>query len=125
MICGIGVDLVTVSRIERAVHRFGDRFAERVYTSEERHMSKGQAMFLAGRFAIKEALLKAMGTGLAGGLRWRDIETITLPSGAPSIRCYGRVKHLLDARGIKNIWATLSHDKDHVVAVVLLEGALA
>ena len=122
MICGIGVDLILVSRINRAMNRFGERFASRVYTPEERRQSGGKAIFLAGRFAVKEALLKALGTGMAGGVRWKEIETLARESGAPEVTCSGRVEHLLGLRGIKRVWASLSHEQDHVVAVVVLEG---
>ena len=122
MICGIGVDLVLVSRINGAMNRFGERFASRVYTPEECHQSGGKAIFLAGRFAIKEALLKALGTGMAGGVSWKEIETLARESGAPEVTCSGRVAHLMGLRGIKKVWASLSHEQDHVVAVVVLEG---
>jgi holo-[acyl-carrier protein] synthase len=122
MIRGLGIDLVLVSRIESALSRFGERFASRVYTPEERRQSGGKSTFLAGRFAIKEALLKALGTGLAEGVRWKEIETLSRDSGAPEVRCSGRVLDLLGHRGIGTIWASLSHDRDHVVAVVVLEG---
>ena len=124
MICGIGVDLVSVSRIDQAMNRFGDRFLDRIYTPEERRISNGQARFYAGRFGIKEALLKALGTGLSEGMRWQEIQTLCLSSGAPDVRCTGQVHALLGDRGVQRIWASLSHEKDQVVAMVLLEGFL-
>ena len=90
MICGIGVDLVLVSRIHGAMNRFGERFASRVYTPEECYQSGGKAIFLAGRFAIKEALLKALGTGMAGGVSWKEIETLARESGAPGGNLFGK-----------------------------------
>ncbi len=122
MIRGLGVDLVLLSRIESAIGRFGERFVSRVYTPEERRQSGGKSTFLAGRFAVKEALLKALGTGLAEGVRWKEIETLSRETGAPEVRCSGRVLDLLGRRGIGKIWASLSHERDHVVAVVVLEG---
>ncbi|MCL4486006.1 MAG: holo-ACP synthase [Nitrospirae bacterium] len=122
MICGIGVDLVLVSRIHGAIDRFGERFASRIYTPDERRQSGGRAPFLAGRFAVKEALLKALGTGMAEGVRWKEIETLARDSGAPEVTCSGRVGELLGHRGIKRVWASLSHERDHAVAVVVLEG---
>jgi holo-[acyl-carrier protein] synthase len=122
MIAGIGIDIVSLSRVERLHARFGERFEKRLYTPQESDQAKGRTAYLAGRFAVKEALLKALGTGLTDGIRWGDIETVTQPSGAPETRCYGRVTSLLDSRKVSKIWTSISHEKDQVVALVILEG---
>jgi len=122
MIAGVGIDLVSISRVERLKDRFQDRFEARIYTPEEVGQSGGRASFLAGRFAVKEALLKALGTGLTGGVRWQDIETLTRSSGSPEVRCYGAVRVILDSRKVSRVWTSISHERDQVVALVVLEG---
>lgn len=121
MICGIGVDFVTVSRVERLLARFGTKFEGRVYTPDECRQAGGRGTYYAGRFAVKEALLKALGTGLSEGVRWQEIETVNRDSGAPEVRCSGKVRSLLDAEKVSKIWASISHERDQVIALVVLE----
>jgi len=122
VIRGLGIDLVLISRIETSIGRFGERFLARIFTPEERRQSEGRPSFFAGRFAVKEALLKSLGTGLSDGIRWKEIETLSRETGAPEVRCSGRVRDIMGQRAIERIWASLSHERDHVVAVVVLEG---
>lgn len=121
MISGIGIDLVSIPRIARMCDRFGMRFESRIFTSRELVQARGRAIYLAGRFAVKEALLKALGTGFSGGVRWQEIETIGQESGAPEVRCYGKVLSLLDSKEIVRVWTSITHERDQVVALVVLE----
>ncbi len=122
-ILGIGVDFVSTSRIEGLCTRFPERFLGRVFTPAEIRESRGRPAYLAGRFAVKESVLKAMGTGLSKGMRWKEIETITLPNGLPETRCTGGARSCLDHRGVGEIWVSISHDAGSATAfVVLTEG---
>ncbi len=98
MILGIGSDLCDVRRIERSLERFGDRFTRRVFTEGERRRSDGRAArapSYARRFAAKEACAKALGTGMSGGVFWRDMEVVNLPGGKPTLRLSGAaLEHL-------------------------------
>ena len=106
MILGIGSDLCDIRRIERSLERFGETFEQRIFTDGERakaNRRKGgarnsKASTYAKRFAAKEAMGKALGTGVGagGGIYWRDIEVVNLPSGKPTIQLHGQAKQLLD-----------------------------
>ena len=92
MILGIGSDLCDIRRIERSLQRFGTRFTHRIFTAGERARSERRAASAASyarRFAAKEACAKALGTGLRGGVFWRDMEVVYLPSGRPTMRLTG------------------------------------
>ena len=92
MIIGVGIDLINITRIERTLSRFGDRFTERCFTSLERKRSNSRNNRVdsyAKRYAAKEACSKALGTGFRQGVYWRDIGVINLPSGKPSIELSG------------------------------------
>src|SRR3954468_5965824 len=102
-IIGHGIDLVETSRIAGMIERHGERFLERVFTLPEvarGEGSKRQAEHLAGRFAAKEAVLKALGTGWAEGIGWRDIEVVSLTSGAPSLRLTGHAAKVAQDKGV-------------------------
>ncbi|MBI36013.1 MAG: holo-ACP synthase [Alphaproteobacteria bacterium] len=92
MIIGVGIDLINITRIERTLGRFGDRFTERCFTALERERSDSRynrADSYAKRYAAKEACSKALGTGFRQGVYWRDIGVVNLPSGKPSIELSG------------------------------------
>ncbi len=126
MIYGIGVDLVRVDRIEKAVARHGDRFLNRVFTPQEiaycqsRHR---QGVYqLAQRFAAKEAFSKALGVGLRqGGIRWREVEVLPDAMGKPEITVSGRAAQLCQAHGITRMHVSLTDEDHHAVAMVVLE----
>lgn len=125
MIIGIGIDLVEVARIGRMVERYGRRFVDRVYTAHEVEACRRRgaaAQEFAARWAAKEALMKAVGTGWRGGVLFRDIENYNLPSGKPMIRLHGRVKKLAQRLGGRRIHVSISHEREYAVAVVILEG---
>ncbi len=121
-ICGIGTDIVSIGRIEGLIQRFGERFLNKVFTREEVLESKGRPQYFAGRFAVKESVLKALGTGLQGGTRWKDIETLTFPNGMPYVLSTGKVQKLIEARGAGDFWVSVTHDGDTAVAFVVLSG---
>jgi holo-[acyl-carrier protein] synthase len=125
MIIGIGIDLIEISRIEAALARYGERFLHRVFTPDEIAYARRKhhpAPHLAGRFAAKEAALKALGTGKSGGIRWRDVEILPSPSGKPRIAFHGRAhEHLQTLRG-RQVHVSISHGRDLAIAAVIIEG---
>jgi holo-[acyl-carrier protein] synthase len=125
MIVGIGIDLVKISRIDKAGNHGG--FLERVFTEREREYCSKQkfsAQHYAGRFAAKEALLKAIGTGWSAGVKWTDMEVLHGEGGGPIVNVSGRVKDLMDLKGVKQIFLSYSHDEGYAVAQVVLVGTL-
>ena len=108
-----GIDLVEVSRIERMLADHGDRFLERVFTAHERGDCDAtparRAERLAARFAVKEAALKALGTGWRSGIAWTDVETRLEPSGAPVLRLHGRAREIAAEQGLVRWMVSISH----------------
>lgn len=124
-IFGHGVDIVEVPRIRAILDRHRDRFLERVFTpGEQRHNagSRTRAQHLAGRFAAKEAVLKAMGTGLTHGLSWTEIEVVTLSSGQPAVRLSGRAESLARTLGVREWLLSISHCDSYAVASAIACG---
>jgi len=114
-----GVDLVRCDRIERMWADHGDRFLDRVYTPAEREYClncKTPVQRLAGRFAAKEAVMKLVGTGWRGGIRWTDIETLPDPLGKPLVSLYGSAATLAQAIGVEQILLSISHTADSALA---------
>jgi holo-[acyl-carrier protein] synthase len=125
VILGIGVDLVHVPRIRRLLERWQERFLDRVFTPEEvayARRRRDPAEHLAARFAAKEATLKALGTGLAMGIRWREMEVRRARGERPRIALSGRIAELGAARGVRTLHVSLTHDGEYAVAQVLAEG---
>jgi holo-[acyl-carrier protein] synthase len=123
-VLGIGVDLVECVRIERSLDRFGDRFLRRVFTDGEIEYSQSMkfpARHLAARFAAKEAVSKAFGTGIGKSMGWRDIDVRKKPSGEPYLVFGGGAEQLAKQRGVTNALITLSHSDQHAVATIVLE----
>ena len=124
MIVSTGIDIVEVYRIRETLART-PRFAERVYTDAERDYceSKGAAaaQSYAGRFAAKEAFLKALKTGWRGKLQWTDMEILNDEFGAPSLKLAGEARQLLEAMGVEHVHLSISHTTEHAVAQVVLE----
>jgi holo-[acyl-carrier protein] synthase len=124
-VLGIGVDLVECARIEHSIERFGDRFLNRIFTPGEIEYSKSMkypARHLAARFAAKEAVSKAFGTGIGKAMGWRDIDVQKKPSGEPFLVLTGGAEELATQRSVKNALITLSHSDQHAVATIVLEG---
>ena len=125
MILGTGIDLAEVDRIEAAIGRFGKRFVDRIYTPVEiAYVERKANRFerYAARFAAKEAGMKAIGTGLRRGVRWRDLEVVNLPGGRPTLRFYGEALKIAEKMGVKNIALSMTHTAATAMASVILEG---
>lgn len=123
MIKGIGTDIVDVERMRVALERQGDRFFERILTAAEQAIyiqHHNPVAYLAKRFAAKEALAKALGTGIAKGVGFQQIETYNETSGEPKIRLTGEALTLQTAKGISSIHLSLSDEKNYAVAFVVL-----
>ncbi|HTK81245.1 MAG TPA: holo-ACP synthase [Bacteroidota bacterium] len=121
MIVGIGVDVVEISRMERAVERWGQVFLDKIFTREELTYSqskKNPIPHIAARFAVKEAVAKALATGWSGGFRWKDVEVENDKSGKPAVTLYGHVKELLQG---SSIMVSISHSETVVVAFAVIE----
>ena len=119
MIRGIGTDLVQVGRIEAVLARQGERFARRILTPDEfaRFAEHGQpGRFLAKRFAAKEAILKALGTGLAAGMSWQHLQIDRDPAGAPLVRLTGTAATHLAAGGGGRMLLSLSDEREQALA---------
>lgn len=121
VIVGTGIDIIEVERIKNACGK--TRFLERVFTEREREYFKSRRNNLytiAGSFAAKEAVMKAMGTGL-GGVGWKDIEVLHGTDGRPYVQLHGRAAHRLSSLGGKRIWISISHIKELAVAQAVIE----
>jgi len=125
MILGTGIDLAEVGRIRGAIERYGDRFIQRIYTAAEiAYVERKANRFerYAGRFAAKEAGMKAIGTGWKRGVRWVDFEVSNLPSGRPTLRLHGEAARLAGKMGVKSISLSITHTAEMGMAQVILEG---
>lgn len=124
MIAGIGVDLVTVDRISRSLARYGDRFAGKILAPEEISVwreSASPVALLAKRFAAKEAVAKALGTGMRGGVHFPQIVIRNRRSGAPEVFLTGRAAERADRLNITATHITISDEQDRVVAFAVME----
>lgn len=122
-IIGIGLDLVSIDRIRALTERWQDRVLRRLYTEAERRYCLERASpyaSLAGRFAAKEAVLKALGTGWASGVSWLDIQVMNDPAGKPVAAVDGRVAALFREAGISGVYISLSHDAHYAIAEAIL-----
>ena len=115
-----GVDIIEISRIGEVAARYGERFFRRIYTQGELDYCRGRAPQLASRFAAKEAVMKALGTGVRG-VRWRDIEVVRDPGRAPVIRLHGSAMDRAKMLGIDHMAVSLTHSRCHAAAVVVAE----
>ncbi|MBN2030270.1 holo-ACP synthase [bacterium] len=127
MIYGTGIDFVEVERIKNIIDKHGDRFLRIIFTDSE--IEKGnsgsssgrQSQYFASRFAAKEALLKAIGTGLRKGFHWKDIEVVNNPMGKPHFVLRKNTLEVIQKNNISNIQLSISHTQNHAAAVVVLE----
>jgi holo-[acyl-carrier protein] synthase len=120
-----GIDIVDVPRVQRLVQREGGRFLQRCFTPGERahgERSLRHVEHLAARFAAKEAAFKALGTGWSDGIAWTDVEVVSGPAGAPSLRVTGRAADVAARLGITAWLVSLSHTRDLAVASVIALG---
>ncbi len=114
----VGVDIIEIERIERAATTLRDSFLKRVYTAAELELSDNEAPSLAVRFAAKEAVMKALGTG-ARGIGWREIEILANTEGAPFVQLYGKARDKAKDIGLSYFSVSLSHSKQYAVAMVV------
>ncbi len=124
MILGLGIDISEVNRIEAAIGRHGRAFLERVFTPAEiEYCERYRNRFerYAGRFAAKEAGMKALGTGWRGGIRWVDFEVTRLPSGQPTLALHGKARELAERKGVERIALSITHSGNTALAQVIFE----
>lgn len=121
---GIGIDMVDVGRIERAIKRHGGAFEKRVFTDSELdycNRMKRPGMHLAARFGVKEAVMKAFGTGWSGGVSWKDVEVLRGESGRPEVVLTGRLREIADGMGGVETLVSFSHDGGYAIAQALIK----
>jgi holo-[acyl-carrier protein] synthase len=125
MIIGIGMDLIETSRVRDSIARFGDKFVERVFTPAEQEYCRGKkdpAPHYAARFTAKEACAKALGCGIANGVKWLDMEVARDAAGQPTMELSGHARELAASMAVERVLVTMTHAKDHAAAVVIMEG---
>ena len=124
MIVGLGVDIAEVERVKGAIERRGEIFLRRVYTAREREYCerfKNKFERYAGRFAAKEAAMKALGTGWGRGVRWVDVEVVREKGGRPTIVLAGEAKNVAERLGVKHIALSITHTETQALAQVIFE----
>jgi holo-[acyl-carrier protein] synthase len=125
VIVGLGVDIAEVGRVKAAIERHGEVFLRRVYTPREREYCerfKNKFERYAGRFAAKEAAMKALGTGWSRGVRWVDVEVVREKGGRPTIALAGEAKSIAERLGVKHIVMSITHTEAQALAQVIFEG---
>ncbi len=124
MIIGMGVDIAEVGRIQSAIERYGEVFLKRIYTASERaycEQFRNKYERYAGRFAAKEATMKALGTGWRRGVRWANLEVARETSGRPTMNLSGEAKQIAEQLGVKRILLSITHTESQALAQVLFE----
>ncbi|HUI76197.1 MAG TPA: holo-ACP synthase [Candidatus Acidoferrum sp.] len=125
MIIGMGVDIAEVERIKVAIERQGEKLIRRLFTEQEiaycEHFRNKYERY-AGRFAAKEATMKALGTGWRHGVRWVDLEVVRLPSGRPTMQLKGESRKIAEQLGVKQIAISITHTASQALAQVIFEG---
>jgi holo-[acyl-carrier protein] synthase len=125
MILGTGIDIIEVARIASSNEKFGERFVNRILLPDEIAYClahRNPAPFLAVRFAAKEAVSKAFGTGIGAQLGWQDMEICKKESGEPFVVLHGKGREMFAARGAKQLLVSLSHTENYAAATAVLEG---
>jgi len=117
----VGVDIIEIERIQQVLQRHGERFLRRVYTEAEIAYCRGRIHELAARFAAKEAMSKALGTGIVGrgGIFWREVEVLPDARGKPLVHLHGRAQDRAQSLGLKKFAISLSHSQEYAVAFVV------
>lgn len=125
-VAGIGTDIVECLRIAQMIEKHGDLFLRRVYTDGEIaycQTRKASTEHYAGRWAAKEAVLKALGTGWAKGISWRDIDIRNQPSGKPTVAVRGGARDVIERRGVSEVLISISHCRTHATALAIAVAA--
>ena len=121
----MGVDIAEVDRIQGAIERHGEVFLRRIFTTREREYCerfKNKYERYAGRFAAKEAAMKALGTGWSRGVRWVDVEVVRQRGGRPTLVLKGEAKQIAERMGVKHIAVSITHTAEQAIAQVIFEG---
>jgi len=113
----IGIDIIEIARIEKAIARWRESFLHRVYTEPELKLCRNKPSSLAARFAGKEAVVKALGTQ-SKGISWKEIEILSDPGGKPLVHLYGKAQNQAGSLGLNNLAISLSHSKEYAIACV-------
>ena len=124
MIFGTGIDIIEINRIKNSIQKYSNRFEQKVFTQKEVdycHSQADPAKHFAARFSVKEAVLKCFGTGMTGGIFWKDIEVDKQESGRPVLNLYGNGKELFNQLKLKYIHISITHDKNYAVAHAIAE----
>jgi holo-[acyl-carrier protein] synthase len=124
VILGLGVDIAEVARIRAAIERRGERMLRRLFTEGERaycERAKNKFERYAGRFAAKEAAMKALGTGWRRGVRWVDLEVVRAPGWRPTMTLHGEAKKIAERQGVKHIAMSITHTREQAFAQVVFE----
>jgi len=124
VIVGLGVDIAEVDRVKAVIEGQGERFLKRVYTDAERaycEQFRNKYERYAGRFAVKEAAMKALGTGWSRGVRWADIEVARERGGRPTLALAGEAKKIAERMGVKHIAISITHTATQAFAQVIFE----
>ena len=116
-----GVDIIEIDRVQHSLERFGERFLNRVYTAAEQAYCRGRPPQLAGRFAAKEAVSKALGTGIRR-IHWRNIEILPNRAGAPRVTLHGPARERYESLGLASMEVSISHSRENAVAVAIASG---
>ena len=114
----VGIDIVAIPRVRGVLERHPERFLRRVYTPEEVAVCRGRVPELAARFAAKEAVMKALGTG-ARGVGWREIEVLPNRRGKPLLYLYGRARERAERIGLRALDVSLTHEREFAIAAVV------
>ncbi len=114
----VGIDIIEIERVQAALARFGDRFLRRVFTPMEVALFRNRPQELAARFAAKEAVMKALGTG-ARGVAWREIEVLPNRRGKPLVFLHGRARQRAQALGISGLDVSMAHSRHYAVALAV------
>jgi holo-[acyl-carrier protein] synthase len=125
VIVGMGIDIAEVERVKAAIERHGEAFLRRVYTPRERQYCekfKNKYERYAGRFAAKEATMKALGTGWSRGVRWVDLEVVRQSGGRPTISLAGEAAKVASALGVERVALSITHTSAQAFAQVIFEG---
>jgi len=121
----MGIDIAEVDRVKAAIERHGEKFLKRVYTEREREYCerfKNKYERYAGRFAAKEATMKALGTGWSRGVRWVDVEVVRQSGGRPTISLKGEAAKVASALGVERVALSITHTSAQAFAQVIFEG---
>ena len=125
-VIGIGIDVVEVDRVKSSLEEFSERFLNRVFTKSEQEYCQKQKrpeLHLAARFAAKEAIAKAFGTGIGKEIGWLDMEIIRKESGEPEARLHGDAKEYANQRGVEQVMVSLTHAKQYAAANAVILGS--